>query len=415
VPLLSENPAREGLPPENAFPATLDVDGLLASGWQPLAFQQFILKIHSRCDLACTYCYMYEMADQSWKAQPRRMSEVIVDRTAQRIAEHAAAHELAEVEVILHGGEPLLAGADFISHAVRVIRREAAEVGTRVRVAVQTNGLRLDEDFLRLFDSLEIRVGVSLDGDEEAQDRHRRFAGGRGSHALVSASLRRLAFGPFHHLFSGLLCTIDVRNDPVATYEALAAFDPPAIDFLLPHGNWSAPPPFRDPGSPATPYADWLIPIFDRWYGSPSEETEVRLFAEIIRLLAGRASRTEVIGLSPVRMAVIETDGGIEQSDILKSSYHGAAATTMHVLSHPFDTVLRHPAIAARQIGELALAPVCHGCDIVSVCGGGLYAHRYNLADGFMGPSVYCPDLYRLITHIHARVARDVARLRGSR
>src|SRR5690606_7931482 len=136
-----------------------------------------------------------------------------------------------------------------------------------------TNGVRLHDDFLRLFESLEIRVGVSLDGYAEAHDRHRRFAHGGGSHGAVTAALRRLTAGRFHHLFSGLLCTVDVRNDPLRTYEALLEFDPPMIDFLLPHGNWSTPPPARDPDSPATPYADWLIPIFDRWYDSPVEST----------------------------------------------------------------------------------------------------------------------------------------------
>ncbi|GAA2863973.1 FxsB family radical SAM/SPASM domain protein [Streptosporangium fragile] len=399
--------------PENTFPATLDVVALVASGWRPSAFRQFILKIHSRCDLACRHCYVYEMADQSWKAQPRRMSEAIVDQTARRIAEHALTHELAEVEVILHGGEPLLAGPELISHAVRAIRSAAADVGTRVHVGVQTNGLRLDDVYLRLFDSLEVRVGVSLDGYEAAHDRHRLFANGKGSHARVAASLRRLTTGPFHHLFSGLLCTIDVRNDPLATYEALLEFDPPAVDFLLPHGNWLTPPPFRDPGSTATPYADWLLPIFDRWYGSAVEETEIRFFGEIVRLLTGRASRTEAVGLSPARMVVVETNGSIEQSDILKSSYHGASATWLHVLRDSFDTVLMHPSVAARQIGELALAPVCQSCDIRTVCGGGLYPHRYSVTEGFRGPSVYCPDLYRLITHIRRRLVRDVARLKG--
>ncbi|MEV8632707.1 FxsB family cyclophane-forming radical SAM/SPASM peptide maturase [Streptosporangium sp. NPDC051023] len=380
-----------------------------------MAFRQFILKIHSRCDLACRHCYVYEMADQSWKAQPRRMSHAVVDRTAKRIAEHALTHELPEVEVILHGGEPLLAGPELISHAVRVIRSAAADVGTRVRVGVQTNGLRLNDDYLRLFDSLEIRVGVSLDGDAQAHDRHRRHADGRGSHAAVTASLRRLASGPFHHLFSGLLCTIDVRNDPLTTYEALLEFDPPAVDFLLPHGNWAAPPPLREPGSAATPYADWLIPIFDRWYGLAAGETEVRLFREIVRLLTGGASRSETVGLSPVRMVVVETDGSVEQSDILKSSYHGAAATRLHVLRDSFDTALLHPAVAARQIGELALASVCQACDLRTVCGGGQYAHRYSTTGGFLGPSVYCPDLYHLITHVRTRFARDVARLKGKR
>ncbi|MEV0350710.1 FxsB family cyclophane-forming radical SAM/SPASM peptide maturase [Nonomuraea sp. NPDC050680] len=395
------------------FPEFLDVDALLAGGWEPFAFQQFILKIHSRCDLSCRHCYVYEMADQSWREQPRRMSDAVADRTIERIAEHAGRHNLPEVDIILHGGEPLLAGPELISRLVRGIRG-AVGTGTQVNVNIQTNGVRLDESFLRLFDSLEIRVGVSVDGDEESHDRHRRFADGRGSHAQVSASLRRLTEGPYHRLFSGLLCTVDVRNDPVRTYEALLEFDPPAIDFLLPHGNWPAPPPFRDPDSTATPYADWLIQIFDRWYESPVLQTEIRMFQEIMRLLLGSPSRAETVGLSPVRMVVIETDGGIQQSDILKSAYPGAPQTRLHVLRDPLDRALLHPSIVARQVGELALSPACRACDIVSTCGGGLYAHRYSQDTGFATPSVYCPDLYRLITYIAARCARDVARLRGA-
>ncbi len=395
------------------FPESLDVDALMAAGWKPLPFQQFILKIHSRCDLACRHCYVYEMADQSWRDQPRRMSDAIADRAIQRIAEHAAGHDLPEIEVVLHGGEPLLAGPELISRLVRGVRG-AVETGTRVNVAVQTNGVRLGPAFLDLFAELDVRVGVSLDGDAEGQDRHRRFANGRGSHALVSESLHRLTSGPYHHLFSGILCTVDVRNDPLRTYEALLEYDPPAIDFLLPHGNWATPPPFRDPGSPATPYADWLIPIFDRWYDSPVLHSEIRMFQEIMRLLMGSPSRAETVGLSPVRMVVIETDGAVEQSDILKSAYHRAPSTNLHVLTDPLDRALRLPSIAARQIGELALSPECRACDLVSTCGGGLYAHRYSPAAGFAQPSVYCRDLYRLIHHIRARCAHDLARARGA-
>ncbi|MGW0809365.1 FxsB family cyclophane-forming radical SAM/SPASM peptide maturase [Nonomuraea sp. NPDC002799] len=394
------------------FPEFLDVDALLAGGWEPLAFQQFILKVHSRCDLACRHCYVYEMADQSWRDQPRRMSDAVADRTIERIAEHAAQHDLPEIDIILHGGEPLLAGAGLISRIVRGIRGAVA-TGTRVNVNIQTNAVRLDEAYLRLFESLEIRVGVSLDGYAEAHDRHRRFADGRGSHAQVSESLRRLTTGPYHHLFSGILCTVDVRNDPLRTYEALLEFDPPAVDFLLPHGNWASPPPFRVPGSAATPYADWLITIFDRWYDSPVLQTDIRMFREIMRLMMGSPSRAETVGLSPVRMVVIETDGGIEQSDILKSTYHGAPGTRLHLLRDSLDEALRHPSIVARQLGELSLSSVCRRCDIVSTCGGGLYAHRFHPDTGFAEPSVYCPDLYRLISYIGARCRRDMARLRG--
>ena len=52
------------------WPATLDVARLESVGWRPLPFREFVLKIHSRCDLACDYCYMYTMADQSWRDRP---------------------------------------------------------------------------------------------------------------------------------------------------------------------------------------------------------------------------------------------------------------------------------------------------------------------------------------------------------
>jgi uncharacterized protein len=210
----------------------------------------------------------------------------------------------------------------------------------------------------------------------------------------------------FRHLFSGLLCTIDLSSDPIETYEALLDFPPPRVDFLLPHGTWDAPPPGRTPDPTDTPYADWLIRVFDHWYRNP--RADVRLFSEIMRLLLGRISPSEAVGLAPARMVVVETDGWIEQTDNLKATYHGAAATGLHVGTDPFDTALLLPGVVARQIGERGLSPTCLACPVHRVCGGGMYAHRYRSGAGFANPSVYCPDLIRLIAHIRATVRDDV-------
>ncbi|MEV5748781.1 FxsB family cyclophane-forming radical SAM/SPASM peptide maturase [Actinoallomurus sp. NPDC052308] len=388
---------------DREWPADLDVAALCSGGWRPTPFREFVLKIHSRCNLACDYCYMYEMADQSWRSRPRRMERDVLDRTAGRIAEHVHAHGLDRVKLVLHGGEPLLAGAERLAYAVRAVRT-AVGPDTRVDVRVQTNAVRLNAGFLRLFDELDVAVSVSLDGDEEAHDRHRRRADGRGSHAAVKAGLALLTDGPYRHLFAGLLSTIDLRNPPVRTYEALLAWGPPQIDFLLPHGNWSTPPPGRVPDDLDTPYADWLIAVFDRWYDVPRQETRVRTFGEIMQLLLGGASTTEIVGLSPVASIVIETDGSMEQISSLKSAFAGAPATGLHVERDSFDAALLLPSVAARQIGLDALAPTCRSCALRRVCGAGLYAHRYRAGTGFANPSVYCPDLFRLITHIRGRV-----------
>ncbi|MGR7002168.1 hypothetical protein ACU686_36045 [Yinghuangia aomiensis] len=205
-----------------------------------------------------------------------------------------------------------------------------------------------------------------------------------------------------------MLCTIDLDNDPVDVYESLPAHEPPALDFLLPHGNWTTPPPGLTPGSTATPYGDWLAAAFDRWYDVPEQETGVRLFEDILSLLLGGPGRSEQIGPGPATVVVVDTDGSIEQVDTVKSAFDGAAATGMSVHSHTFDRVLRHPAVVARQIGTKGLSETCNACAVRDVCGGGYFTHRYRRGSGFLNPSVYCPDLMRVITHVRSRVAADL-------
>jgi uncharacterized protein len=385
------------------WPARLDVPALRAQGWEPFPFCEFIVKVHSRCDLKCDYCYMYESADQSWLSQPRAMSADTADLTARRIAEHAQAHSLSEVTLILHGGEPLLAGRDLIARLVTQTRRQAGP-HTTVNACVQTNAVGLNESYLTLFDELGVQVGVSIDGDAVAHDRHRRFPSGRGSHAAVGAALQRLQQRP--HLYRGVLATIDLDNDPVRTFDALMEFSPPRMDFHLPHGTWTEPPPGRDPDSAATPYADWLTAVFDAWYRQP--RTRIRLFEEIMQLLLGGESNSEMVGLAPARMVVVETDGSIEQEDTLKVAFAGATATGLDLIRHAFDEALLLPGIAARQIGLRALAPPCQACSVRRICGGGLYSHRYRAGSGFLNPSVYCADLKALIGHISGRLRSDL-------
>lgn len=366
-------------------------------------FRQILLKIHSRCNLACSYCYVYRHPDQSWRAQPRVMTAATIDRIAERTAEHARAHALSRIRVVLHGGEPLLAGVELIDRASTAVRAAAAPQ-TTVDLRLTTNGVLLDKEFLALFREHRISVAVSLDGPARAHDRERLFPNGQGSHDRVAQGLRLLAQDRHRENYAGLLCTIDLRNDPLEVYEHLLRFEPPEIDFLLPHGNWSTPPVARTADPTVTPYAQWLIQIFDRWFDAPRRETRVRTFESIIRLLLGGQSRTEAFGLAPVDLLTVETDGSLEQSDTLKSVASGASATGMDIWRNSFDDALRHPGVRARHIGLAALAPACRRCPLVAVCGGGMYPHRYRAGSGFTNPSVYCPDLYRLIQHIDCRI-----------
>lgn len=384
---------------------TLDAAELERRGWSATPIRQFLLKVFTRCNLNCDYCYVYEHADQSWRNKPNVMSDEVLTAAAARIAEHAAGHGLDEVRIVFHGGEPLLAGRDFLERAMKTIRT-AVDEAVRVGFGLQSNAVLIDGPTAQWLADQGLSVGVSLDGDRSANDRHRLYRNGGSSYDEVLAGISQLQSHP--HVFTGLLCTIDLANNPVRTYEELLALNPPSIDFLLPHGNWTTPPPGHgDDGE--TRYASWLIAIFDRWFDAPKKEVRIRFFEEIINVLLGGASHVETIGLTPATLVVIETSGEIEQVDALKSAFDGAAATGTTVFDTSFDEVLRQPGVAARQLGADGLCDTCSQCDLSHVCGGGYYPHRYRAGSGFLNPSVYCADLYRLISHIDDRLRSGLA------
>jgi uncharacterized protein len=358
---------------------------------------QYVLKVHSRCDLACDHCYVYELADQSWREKPRAITPRTVEMAARRISDHAAAHRITEIFVVLHGGEPLLLGKAGMRVVLEVLSGHIARVAG-LDLRIHSNGVLLDEQWCELFSEYGVQVGISLDGDQSANDRHRRFADGRSSYAQTLAALALLRRPEYRHLYAGILCTIDIANDPVAVYGALARQEPPNLDLLLPHATWER-PPYR-PAGRESPYADWLLRIYRRW-DADGRRMPIRILDSLLSAARGGPSFTEALGNDPADLLVIDTNGAWEQPDSMKAAFDGAAATGMNVFEHAVDEVALHPAVAARQRGIPALCATCRSCPVVQVCGGGLYAHRFRPGhqrpNEFDHPSVYCDDLKALI------------------
>ncbi|MFF2951602.1 S8 family serine peptidase [Kitasatospora sp. NPDC057965] len=103
-----------------------------------------ILKVAGRCNLDCTYCYEFNLADQTLAAGPKTMSQVVFSATIERIRRHAERSGQRSVTLSFHGGEPCLIGAALFDRWCTEARRELA--GLRVRIAMQTNGIAVLDD-----------------------------------------------------------------------------------------------------------------------------------------------------------------------------------------------------------------------------------------------------------------------------
>ncbi|MGH3921291.1 MAG: FxsB family cyclophane-forming radical SAM/SPASM peptide maturase [Pseudonocardiaceae bacterium] len=365
---------------------------------QPIT--EYVLKVASRCNLACDHCYVYGDPDRGWLRRPTVMDPATVRAAAIRIAEHAARHGLDRVAVILHGGEPLLVGSATLGRILAELRSVIDPV-TKLALHLQSNGVRLTPTVCELLADQDVKVGISLDGDRLANDRHRRFADGTGSHGHVLRALELLRTPPYRAVYGGILCTIDIENDPIDVYEALLHEEPPRIDFLLPHATWDQPPP--RPEGQHSAYADWLLTIYDRWTAD-GRGVPIRIFDSVLSLERGAGSGTEAIGPCVGTVAVIETDGSWEQVDSLKTVSEEAPRTGLDVRLHAVDEVAAHAGVVERQAGELS--QTCQACPVVDTCGGGLFAHRFGRGNGFANPSVYCSDLFHLITGVRNRQLR---------
>jgi len=351
---------------------------------------------------------MYNLGDNSYKQQPNSMSREVVDATISKIKEHTLRHGMKSVVLIFHGGEPLLASKDFyryfIEKAKSVFLPEVMP-----RFSMQTNGTLLSPEWLELFVELGIGYGISVDGTAEAHDAKRVDHQGRGSYSAVSDALTLVKSDDrYSNLFRLILTVINIENDPLVVYRHLHNIGLNGVEFLLPDATYDNPPPGKTPYGEETPYADWLIPIFDEWFNDSDPNYRIRFFDNIMRLVFGSKVSTSDIGGNKNNYVVIETDGGIEPVDSLKVCGDGFTKLGLNVLRNQIDDIYDFPLAQSFISGAESLCKTCKECPVVDVCGGGYMPHRYRKENGFDNPSVYCKDLMKLISHIQEKVLRNL-------
>lgn len=375
----------------------------------PIPFHTFLWKVASRCNINCSYCYVYNLGDETWRSQPAFMSEEVIGATIRRMREHLNEFDKKDAMIIFHGGEPLLLGRERLERMVMAIREGFEPSGIKIKIGMQSNLLLFDEEIGDYLKHEGLNIGVSLDGPPAINDLYRVDHNGKGTSARLEEKLDLLTSDKYRCLFSGFLCVIDPEVDPDATLSYLLRYKPRSIDFLLPLNNYENRPKGKSGEALSeAPYGDWMIRCFDRWL-QIGGETQIRYFKSIIQMMLGATSDVESIGPFPVDLIVVETNGDIEAVDSLKSAFEGATKLGYSVFRNSFSEVAADVRVKVRQLGLDGLCEKCQACEVANICGGGYFPHRYSQAAGFRNPSVYCADIMKLIHHIQKTIKNELA------
>lgn len=367
-------------------------------------FTTFLLKVSSRCNLDCSYCYVFKLADQSWIDQPHLMTPEIWQTLARKIKTYAVTHELQSIGINLHGGEPLLLGKEKTELLLYDLHSIIDKAGINVSYGLQTNGTLLDQEWLDLFHKFNVRIGISIDGNQTTHDKNRKYHSGKGSYSAVSSAIDLcLSAEKNREVFSGTLAVINIEADPILTLHDFLNIGVKNMDFLLPDSNhFSYPLGKKDFAD--TIYGDWLIAMFDEYLRLNDPDISIRIFEVLMTLCLGYAHNMDVYGIAPIEILVIATNGDFHALDSLKASvptYLGA-----NILTDDLDyaTIIETNLGQIQAGGYESLCSQCKQCDVVGICGGGYLPHRYSEIQGFDNPSIYCADLYKLIGHIKAKL-----------
>jgi uncharacterized protein len=366
----------------------------------PLA-TTFVLKVAERCNLNCSYCYMYNKGDTSYLRRPKFMAKEIATAAMERIASYAARHNLPGITLALHGGEPLLIGRSWVQWFLKEIRRVEANSGTQFIVGLQTNGILLDADWIELLNAYRVTIGISCDGPEEWNDVQRIGADGSGSYKKVRSAMELLAATPGTRW--GVLTVVNPAAKGSAVLRHLADFGAQRVDFIWPDFNHDNPPPW-----PEGMLARYFCELFDYWYDEMSSPPKIRFFESAMSLMVGGASECDALGLHPVADIIVESDGTLEPLDTLRICGDGITRTGLDVRRHEVESIWKSPLYQMGLRCEELLSPQCQACDCRRICGGGYLPHRYRRATGIANPSVYCADLLELLTHIRQRIVTDL-------
>jgi uncharacterized protein len=358
----------------------------------------FVLKIASRCNLNCSYCYMYNLGDKTYLNQPKFMSIETIKAFANQFELHSNIAGIKYAQIVFHGGEPLLLNPEYFKNCVTIIKETVPNV--EFSFTVQTNGVLLNQEWFDVFKSHEIRLGISLDGPKKYHDEYRVFHNGKGSYEDVVKGFKLAK----KNGFVAILMVLNPELPAKDFYDEIKKLEVESLNLLFPDGHYDQLPfgidKLRFGDEDYTPYADWLIELFQIWK-KDIDRPAIRFFEDLVEmLLGGNHSGNQNFGKKQNGVVVIETNGNIEVVDSLRASFEGITRNNVNVHNNKIQDIFEDDIFDIYYNSHEKVCEKCLNCPVYDICGGGFLGNRYALKNGFDNPTIYCKDIIRLLSHI---------------
>jgi uncharacterized protein len=341
--------------------------------------------VSKKCNLDCTYCY-------ESKEQGKNMEISLALKSIKELTGFCD-----ELVVIIHGGEPLMAGKKFF--------REVLAEGNRTREKchieyhLQTNGTLIDREWINIFRENRFSVSISMDGDQSVHDKHRFTLNGKGSFSIINKKLKLLEDAGLDH---NCLCVITRESLPrvnsIVDFFKIKSFQ--SID-LLPCITLKNNAGARANHMTITPdeYASFIINFYDVWKDANANYT-IRTISDFINIVNGQGSQTcimrypKVCGLNVI---AIDVNGDVYPCDLFIGNETLRLGT---IANEGLSDIFSNPTYRAFIETGNSLPEGCRACSYLKYCYGGCVHHRYMNGKDMKNKSFYCESYKQIINHL---------------
>lgn len=342
------------------------------------------LIISEKCNFACSYCISSSMIEVS----ERRHNEMkIMDRATAKLAVNTFFSVLRnnnqkKAYVNFGGGEPLL-NFKLIEWILRYIHKKFTK-DFEITYTINTNASLITRNIAAILKNYKVKIALSLDGQEEANDAVRKTRNGNGTYKMINRAisiLKEVDYNP-----GGFGVTMTEKNFRLISINKL-------IKFCQING-----------------FSEFRVDLdVIHILKIPLEEAVKKLL--ILKRKAKRAGfkvtgfwerPTENLNDS-ILEKLISFCGGVigksmcvnPQGKIFICGYSANMITDLKNLNKQTISTSYYKIIAERIIGNINR---CRGCSIEGLCGGGCYVSEEFTNLNTKGALEYNCSLYRKMT-----------------
>lgn len=316
----------------------------------------------SMCNMKCRYCFYHDLADNRKIKNYGFMQETVVDQIVKRIFE---VDNLQTVNIAFQGGEPTLIGIAYYEYFIKQINKCNVDNIT-INYAIQTNGTKIDEQFIDLFKKHNFLVGISLDGMAKAHDAMRIYNNGAKTYNDVIATVKQLKSNKITY---NVLTVVNHSN--IADAKKLYAF-------YIKHGIEYVQliPVLDNIDNKSASYSittsqllAFYNELFDLWYQNINHPSvvNIRFFTDIFsRIKNDTTSSCALQGYCSMQN-IIEADGSIYPCDF----YVGDQYLVGNVFDIGFKTAFSSTIVTEFIKSSLDKPKKCYECPYFDLCRGG--------------------------------------------